>query len=85
MGELPSTLSAVGLFVALSYTLTSSLFALWRVALRKIGKRLPAHTASAAFNAIITSSMLMPLLSLYLLSLTYGPPGGVRGIRVYVA
>ena len=72
MRELPSTLSAVGLFVVLSYTLTFGLFMLWWVVLKRSGEKLSSLADSAAFNAVMTSFMFMPLLSLCLLSLTYG-------------
>ena len=65
----------MGLFVVLSYALTFSLFALWWVVLKKRSKKLPSPMASVAFNAVMTSSVLMPLLSLCLLSLIHSQLG----------
>ncbi len=73
---LPSTPSAIGLFIALSYGLTAIPFVLWRTLLasRTLGEESPAAIASVIFKAIAVSCMFIPFLSLYLLSLIYHRP-----------
>ena len=75
----PSSYNAMQLFVVLSYGLSIALFTFWRVYLKVRSKKLSIPADSTLFNVIMTSSMFIPLLSLYLLSLAYGQPQGFIG------
>ncbi len=72
---LPSTPSAIMLFITLSYGLTVILFVLWRLF---FADKTPSKESSEAkvlvsppLSAVMVLAMFMPLLSLYLLSLVY--------------